>query len=352
MVKKLKIGWFLTAYGALGGVRSVIETGNSLIREGHDFYVLGNVGSGKSPFCSDIIPIENHIPFNLYGDDSVQINNQNMLKNLFEFDILFNQDPVTMWLSDYVNAKIKVIHYCAGTGECYEKYRDIDAVRTSCSKLLFNVSQKHDADNLYKKYFIGQGINFQEFYPMSYQDSMYRKARDNKKINVLCCGSRGGQRKSNKGTYDIIEASLLLDPDKYNFIYFDLTRQDFPDNFRCIQTIGHQNTLSNVYAVADIYVAPDYVSAWNCCAGEAMACKKPVICSTQGIQDFGKDGENCLIYNENLENSPALLAEKIELLSNNDDLRKTIEQNGYENIKNFTWNNVSDRIVDIANKLL
>ena len=59
----MKIGWFLTCYGPLGGVRSVIETGNSLIKKGHDFFVLGHVGNNKSTFCEDLIPVINHINF-------------------------------------------------------------------------------------------------------------------------------------------------------------------------------------------------------------------------------------------------------------------------------------------------
>ncbi|MCK5614090.1 glycosyltransferase family 4 protein, partial [Candidatus Pacearchaeota archaeon] len=173
----------------------------------------------------------------------------------------------------------------------------------------------------------------------------------NKKINILCCGKRGGAHKGNKGTHDIIEASKLLDKNKYNFIYFDLTKQGFPDYFKIIETLSNQNTLRDVYALADIYIAPDYVSAWNCCAGEAMACKKPVIASTKGIDDFGKDGDTCLIYEENRPDSPEVLAGKIEMLADDIDLRNKIAKNGYENIKNFTWDKVAERIVDMAKDL-
>lgn len=342
----MKIGWFLTVYGALGGVRSVIETGNSLIRKGHDFYVIGNVGKHKSSFCNDLILESNHIDFNLsLNDDQIY----NKLKNINEFDIVFNQDPVTMGLSKYIKSKLHVVHYCAANGECYEQFiNSNEGVRTSCSKLLYDVSFGHDILGKYKKYYIGQGINFDEFRPLDFSESIYRKVRNEDKINILCCGSRGGGRKSNKGTFDIIEASHLLNGNKYNFIYFDLTKQDFPSNFKCIETIHNQNSLAHVYSVADIFVACDYVSAWNCCAGEAMACKKPVICSTKGTQDFCTDGENCLIYEEGSDKSPKLLADSIEKLSNDIDLMNRIKENGYSNISNFSWDKVADNIIQIG----
>lgn len=344
----MRIGWFLTCYGALGGVRSVIETGNSLIRMGHEFYVLGNVGDGRATFCNDTIPIQNHVQFSIFQDgDSVS-----KLCEKYNFDLLFNQDPATLIFSNYVRSKYKAVHYCGADGACYKDFNDvIPGVRTACSEHLLQVGKDHDVENKHKHYFIGQGINFNEFHPMSFEHSIYKNFRNNNKINVVCCGSRGGPRISNKGTYDIIEASKLLDNAKYNFIYFDLTKQDFPDNFKGIETNARQNSLKHVYAIADIFVAPDYVSAWNCCAGEAMACKKPVIASTKGIDDFGRHLENCIIYKEGDHESPKLLASYIDKLSWDVELREKLASNGYLNIQRFTWDNVAKRIVDLWDEL-
>jgi len=341
----VKIGWFLTTKGPLGGVRSSIETGNALIRQGHDFYLLGNVGKHKASFCEDNIPSKNNIPFNIYDKEE---NIERFLRSIDGFDLLFNQDPVTMSFSKYTKSKVHVMHYCCANGACYEQFADLDMARTSCSKDLYEVSKKHDKENKYKKKFISQGVNFKEFYPKDVNSSIYKKFRNTSKINILCCGSRGGARRSNKGTYDIIEATKFLDQDKYNFIYFDLTKQDFPENFSCIPTIGNQNTLADVYSICDIYIAPDYVSAFNCCMSEAMSCKKPVICSTPGVADFAKNNENCLIYQEGEENSPRILADKIELLANNEKLRNELAQNGYETIQNFSWDNVANNIVEFS----
>ncbi|MDO8610851.1 MAG: glycosyltransferase [bacterium] len=349
MDKKLKIGWFLTVYGALGGVRSVIETGNSLIRMGHEFFLLGNVGKHKSTFCEDLIPEKNHIAFSLHENEE----HVKQLCSNYYFDIIFNQDPATMGYHNCVNSQIKAVHYCGGDGSAYEQYIEtIDSIRTACSYDLFETAKRHDHDNRYKEYFIGQGINFDQFYHMDIDNSIYKRFNNKEKINVLCCGSRGGGRKSNKGTYDMICASELLNKEKYNFIYFDLTKQDFPNHFMCIETIQKQKNLADVYAVADIFVAPDYVSAWNCCAGEAMACNKPIICSTRGIQDFCINGENCLIYQENVVESPKILAEKIEILANDVTLRNKIRENGHNGIKRFTWDSVANNIVNLCKKEL
>jgi len=343
----MRIGWLLSCYGPLGGVRSVIETGNSLVRKGHDFTVIGNV-AGSSSFCEDIIKNK------IYAPTNIDIGSKYRLEKCKEFDLLFNQDPATMHYNEYIKRKHLSIHYCCGDGECYKQFEELDGIRTSCSNFLFQVSKDQDTENKHSHYYIGQGINFNEFKPINMEDSYFYAIRDNSKINIMCCGPRGGLRKSNKGTYDIIEASLLLDKDKYNFIYFDLTKQDFPDNFKLIETMNFQNnrkTLRDVYSICDIFIAPDYVSAWNCCAAEAMACNKPVICSYKGTDDFGKDEINCIKYHENKDSSPSELAQKIEMLANDKEKINFISNNGYNDIKEFTWDKVADRIINIGKEL-
>jgi glycosyltransferase involved in cell wall biosynthesis len=343
----VRIGWFTTVYGALGGVRSIIETGNALIRKGHDFFVLGNVGNDRAVFCEDTIPLQNHLHFTL---DAFPKEVAPLLAP-HKFDLIFNQDPMTMEFMDVVNAKHKVVHYCGGDGEMYEQFNHVGDVRTACSNKLLEVASLHDKNDRCRKFFIGQGVNMKDFQPIEHQKSMYFRFRDNDKINVLCCGSRGGTHKSNKGVFDIIEASKLLDPARYNFVYFDLTKQKMPENFACIETIQNQRTLAHAYAIADIYVAPDYVSAWNCTAGEAMACKKPVITGTQGIDDFGMHENTCIIYKENTKDSPTLLAEAIERLAADVTLRNELAENGYRNIQRFTWDEVANRIIQMGSDL-
>jgi len=74
---------------------------------------------------------------------------------------------------------------------------------------------------------------------------------------------------------------------------------------------------------------------------EYMAAGKPIIVSdVVGKEDFLIEGENCMVYEPE---NPKDLAEKIELLLNDEDLMSVMGENNLELAKDFTWEKVLKR---------
>ncbi len=104
------------------------------------------------------------------------------------------------------------------------------------------------------------------------------------------------------------------------------------------------------YKRCDVFVTP---STWNEPFGlvilEAMAAKKPVVATrTGGIASIVKDGVNGYLIKA--RNSKAL-AEKVNLLLGNDELRKKMGQKAYETVRDrFTWEKMATQFEDIYKK--
>ena len=103
-------------------------------------------------------------------------------------------------------------------------------------------------------------------------------------------------------------------------------------------------------AKADIFVRPSRTEGLGSSFLEAMGAGLPVIgAPVGGIPDFLKDGETGLFCRVD---DPQDLAEKIKLLTENEDLAKKLAQNGQELIfKNYSWNNIALKMKIILNKL-
>ena len=90
--------------------------------------------------------------------------------------------------------------------------------------------------------------------------------------------------------------------------------------------------LARIYNQSRIMVMPSFNEGGPRVTLEAMACKVPVITSRVGIMlDIIKHGGNGLFIDWNAED----ITEKILSLSNNDNLRKKIAENGYQAVQQF-----------------
>lgn len=113
---------------------------------------------------------------------------------------------------------------------------------------------------------------------------------------------------------------------------------------------GDQLGFHAFYARADVFVAP---SVWQEPFGlvilEAMASKKPVVAThTGGVTSIIKDGLNGFLVKT--KDSKAL-AEKINMLLDDEKLRKRIAKNAYETIKEkFTWEKIADEFEHMYKK--
>lgn len=112
------------------------------------------------------------------------------------------------------------------------------------------------------------------------------------------------------------------------------------------------DTINDFYLRADVYVAP---SVWNEPLGlvilEAMVHHTPVVVSRKGgVSTLVKDGVNGFLIRPR---SPALIAEKVNLLLNNDKLRYRMGEKAYKTvIERFNWEKIATKFYNLYDKTL
>lgn len=93
--------------------------------------------------------------------------------------------------------------------------------------------------------------------------------------------------------------------------------------------------LAEVYAACDVFVYPSQIT-WSLAVTEAMAAAKPVIVPKRcGISEILQSGVNGIVIDHA---KPEEIAEQVELLMNDPNLRKKLGENAYEYVKNnLSW---------------
>lgn len=111
-------------------------------------------------------------------------------------------------------------------------------------------------------------------------------------------------------------------------------------------------TLIKWYSVADLFVLPSLSEGRPTVIYEAMSCEVPIIATdVGGVSEQIKNDYNGLVIES--KNSK-LLADKINYLLENDDLRKYMGKNGRKRIieEGWTWKNHAKNVIHIYKKIL
>ncbi len=111
-----------------------------------------------------------------------------------------------------------------------------------------------------------------------------------------------------------------------------------------------QHVLPRFYSTAEICVLPSLYESFGMVALESMACGTPVIASkVGGLNDIIKDGETGYLVTEG---NPTALAEKIDLLLQDDSLRALMGRKGVRHSSKYSWENITHRVIDLYGRLL
>jgi len=104
----------------------------------------------------------------------------------------------------------------------------------------------------------------------------------------------------------------------------------------------------SVIPLTDNVIARDFTSPLK--LFESMASKTAVVASgLPSIREVIRDGENGLLFEPGNAQS---LAEKINLLLDNDKLLNTITRNAYADSQKYTWNQRALKIISVLNKII
>lgn len=161
-----------------------------------------------------------------------------------------------------------------------------------------------------------------------------------------------------KGHKYLIEAIKILNK-KYNNFQFlfigdgalkEKLEQIIPNNVIIKSAIPHKD-LMQLYNEVDIIVIPSVFEAFGLVVGEAMIMKKPIVATNvDGILEMITDKKEGLLVPPK---NPQALADAIEKLYLNKDLREKLSKNAIEKIKQFDtkiisqqWKNYYEDMMD------
>lgn len=108
-----------------------------------------------------------------------------------------------------------------------------------------------------------------------------------------------------------------------------------------------QEDLPAVYSLADLYLYPSNLEAFPIPVTEAMACGTPVVTSrANGLQEIA--GEAALLVNPG---DTEQIAEAIERVLSEAELRAALSAKGQEHVKRFTWDRCARELLALLNGL-
>ena len=108
--------------------------------------------------------------------------------------------------------------------------------------------------------------------------------------------------------------------------------------------------LIQLYSHASVFVTPSIYEPFGIINLEAMACGTPVVASNVGgIREIVEDGINGFLV---LPRNADKLAEKVNLLLEDDDLREQMGKNARMRAMKFSWENVAKKTYELYRKVL
>jgi L-malate glycosyltransferase len=354
----MRITFVLPGIGLLGGVKVVLEYANHLTKRGYDVFVV-----------YPLVPMSNATKWPDYKHNMYRM--KNIIKNLQQgntiswYDLkaklirvpilhpyfLPDADAIfaTSWetaycvqnCSDRKGEKFYLIQHDESIMDApdtlvYKTY-DLGLHDIVISKWLKNVLEKNGSP---AEKLIHDGVNFDEFYPE-------KSVKNNTTIRILMpyrtqawkgvdIGLKAFKIVSNR--YKNVELVMYGSPPR---------KKELPDNVE-FHTLPTFSELRHIINNCDIFLYTSHSEGFGLPPTEAMACNIPVVTTEVGaVPEYTIPGITALVSKPgDFED----LAKNIIDLIENVDKRHKIAQNGFEYIKQFTWDKSTDQLEEFIKK--
>jgi len=137
----------------------------------------------------------------------------------------------------------------------------------------------------------------------------------------------------------------------YHEIQHLITKLGIEDKVLLIPGYAPGNPLlASAFKAAECFVLPSKNEPFGIVVLEAWAAGTPVIASkVGGLPGFATDGRDILFFDENNE---GLLVERMETLHQNPELRETLVANGRAEVRQYSWETLSARLVELYDSLI
>lgn len=223
-------------------------------------------------------------------------------------------------------------------GRCLQEYESADYVLVPSQFAYDSFLENGFSEN--KLLQVPFGVDTQKFYPGEKKDSVFR---------ILFAGKICFR----KGVQYLLEAWSKLKLENAELILLGNSNPNIrPLLMRYQQKNGFQvckyvSNPAEVFRSASLFVFPSLEEGSALVTYEALASGLPVI-TTHNSGSLVRDGKDGFIVP--IRNAEAL-KEKIELLYNDREQRKKMAISSRERIKNFTWDDYGDRLVENYRKI-
>jgi len=319
----MKISFIEPHLKLYGGIRRIIELSNRLIKRGHDVTIFHSDGT-SCEWMKCTATIKN------YGE---------VLKEKHDVIIYNDPNPIDYSLAKEAKAKLKVFYVL----ELYDKelLKRINfkivlprnkrmlilrkSLRSSYLKLSNATWEKvwlkknMDIDST----LLLGGVNTEMFRPVE-----VRKKSD--EVRILC----SGDSRERKGTKTILEAIEIIKKKGVKAVLDTYHGKGLP-----------QEKMAEKYSSADIFAEGSWQAGWNNPVAEAMACRLPVVCTDiGGVQDFAFHENTALLVPP--KDSQAMASAILKLIKN-EKLRESLQENSYQHIKQFNWDESAENLEKI-----
>jgi D-inositol-3-phosphate glycosyltransferase len=206
------------------------------------------------------------------------------------------------------------------------------------------------------------GVNLDLFHPIEKQDARRQLGlRDDDRILLFV-----GRIEPLKGVDILLGAAAQLEAESDCFVLViggDNTAREgelahlrhlaselgIAEQVNFLGAVDHER-LPLFYSAADVCVVPSFYESFGLVALEAMACGTPVVASrVGGLAGTVRDAETGYLIPWRC---PEPFAERIELLLDNEELRRAFGQAAREAVERYRWGNVAEAMVALYGELI
>jgi glycosyltransferase involved in cell wall biosynthesis len=332
MSQQLDFAAPLPGIGVFGGIRRFLEIGNEIVRRGHRYTVYHTDGTPPDwmSFLGDVRPL----------DDLSRAQHQIMLCN----------DPALFHRLESKPAELKLFYFVL------EGIREERAIaRHPGWTILANSSGM--ANRLWRRYRVRAepvvgGIDVELFRP--------RETSGNGEYRVLTFGRTSRPKKGVPIVLRAVDALARRAAKSggpaarpVKLVLFDHighgNERDPRGDIRC--DVPHefhlnlpQEDLAALYSSCDVFVSAEKRAGWANTVAEAMACGVPVVCTRSGTRDLARHRETAWVARRNRWS----LSRGLWSIYRDNVLADQFRRASFENIRSFTWERVSDRLLEVV----
>lgn len=336
--------------GRTGGVRVLFNFMNELVKHGHEVSLTTMYYDNWFPLSKDITIISKRTHFNqylFYGKSRLVKNNEllyhiSYVKKLYDMtpkvDINVATFSPTAYAASWKSTDGSIPFYHMQHFETIMFHNPFMKKFVSDTYFL-PIYKVGNSKWLQRNLTLLTGTEYPVVNPAIEHDIFYRRnvyEQDDRNINIIALGKGGW--KNAVGICNAVNLVRSRLPDKRVILHFFGHTPTEGIRFDNTETIFHKDLsddqLAELYSNSDIQVTFSVAESFPLPPLEAMASGSAVITTPYGTEDYAIDGFNTLVVEPN---NVEMLAEKIRLLIENEELRRKLIENGFKTASKFNY---------------